>query len=324
VSIHKTQRTSEIASVPLASVGENPPAFDHVIDYLETFGYLPPTAGSENEGMTDKVVQALSRFQEFASLPVVGIFDELTREAMAKSRCGLADLQSAAFATTCRWTRGHLTYVLDTGTADTAAQSEWDAVRAAFATWAGLGIFTFEEVKLNQAPDIFIDWRPADDPDLSMVGGVLAHADFPPGCSVVSAEFPKPVHFDDSEHTWAIGAVAGAFDVETVALHEIGHILGLAHSSTPGAVMQPFTSSNSTLRVLTQDDIDGFNSLYTRVPDVVGQLKVQARQMVLAARLVPKFIGPANGIEVRTQSPPPAAMVAPGTVVTMALERGQP
>ena len=119
-----------------------------------------------------------------------------------------------------------------------------------------------------------IGWRPANDPDHSMVGGVLAHADFPPGCSVVTNFLPKPVHFDDSEHTWNIGAAPNTFDVETVALHEFGHILGLAHSNVAGAVMFPTVSSNFTKRALTQDDIDGVRSLYpgcgTPVTPIVG------------------------------------------------------
>ena len=98
-----------------------------------------------------------------------------------------------------------------------------------------------------------------------MVGGVLAHADFPPGCSVVTNSLPKPVHFDDTEHTWNIGAAPNTFDVETVALHELGHILGLAHSNVAGSVMFPTVSSNFTKRALTQDDIDGVRSLYPGV-----------------------------------------------------------
>ena len=95
-----------------------------------------------------------------------------------------------------------------------------------------------------------------------MVGGVLAHADFPPGCGVVTNTLPKPVHFDDSEHQWVIGAVASGFDVETVALHELGHILGLQHSDVAGSVMFPSVSSNSTKRVLTADDLGGIRELY--------------------------------------------------------------
>ena len=95
-----------------------------------------------------------------------------------------------------------------------------------------------------------------------MVGGVLAHADFPPACGVITNTLPKPVHFDDSEHQWVLGAVAGGFDVETVGLHELGHILGLQHSDVAGSVMFPSVSSNSTKRALTADDLGGIRELY--------------------------------------------------------------
>ena len=95
-----------------------------------------------------------------------------------------------------------------------------------------------------------------------MGGGVLAHADYPPGCGFYGNALPRPLHFDDQEHTWCIGAVAGQFDVETIALHEIGHLLGLAHSSVAGAVMFPTVSPNATNRVPQPDDIEGVRRLY--------------------------------------------------------------
>lgn len=61
---------------------------------------------------------------------------------------------------------------------------------------------------------------------------------------------------------WSVGALANAFDVETVALHEIGHILGLQHTTVAGAVMFPSVSSNSTSRALQPDDLAGIRSLY--------------------------------------------------------------
>jgi hypothetical protein len=120
---------------------------------------------------------------------------------------------------------------------------------------------TFTEVGGGtQNPDVMIGWRPAEDPDRSMVGNVHAHAAFPPSCS--GTDLPKPIHFDETETTWAIGAVREAMDVEFVALHEMGHILGLAHSTVAGAVNWPFSSTNSTERVLTDDDIAGVRQLY--------------------------------------------------------------
>jgi Matrixin len=61
---------------------------------------------------------------------------------------------------------------------------------------------------------------------------------------------------------WSTGCtqVPGRFDLQTVFLHENGHVAGLGHSSDINAVMYP---SYTTARcALGQDDINGLNSLY--------------------------------------------------------------
>ncbi len=248
---------------PLAMVkshvkGDSGNGIENLQNFLIRFGYLE---GGEYEADTldDETSVALSKYQAHNGLDVTGDFDEQTRDLAIIARCGLPDLSGGIdFATQCAWTKWSLTYRFDVSTTDCVG--EFQAVRNAFATWAAAVPLTFTEV--SSAPDINIGWRPAADPDHSMVGGVLAHADFPPGCSVVTNTLPKPVHFDDSEHSWSIGAVANQFDVETVALHELGHILGLAHSSVAGSVMFPSVSSNFVKRTLTADDLSGVRSLY--------------------------------------------------------------
>ena len=97
-------------------------------------------------------------------------------------------------------------------------------MRQAFATWSAAVQIAFREVALNASPDIRIAWTTAANcGDANMAGGVLAHADYPPGCGFYGNALPRPCHFDDQEHTWCIGALANQFDIETVALHEIGH-----------------------------------------------------------------------------------------------------
>jgi hypothetical protein len=189
-------------------------------------------------------------------------FEGETRTAMTTSRCGTPDPEvRATFVTRCAWPTANLTYAFDIGTADVENAREFDAVRTAFGTWSAVAPVTFTEVGGGtQNPDVMIGWRPAEDPDGSMVGNVHAHAGYPPSCS--GTELPKPIHFDKTETTWAIGAVRGAIDVETVALHEIGHILGLGHSSVAGTVMASGTAPNSTERVLADDDIAGIRQLY--------------------------------------------------------------
>jgi hypothetical protein len=251
-----------IKSARSMSRGQEDPAFKPVQDFLQRFGYLRARTYRENQ-LDDATAEALARYQQRHGLAPTATFDDQTREQMTTHRCGMPDLDSGvAFSTRCSWPNPNLTFAFEDGTNDVGGAAEFQAVRNAFATWASAAPLTFTEVAAAQNPDVVIDWRPANDPDHSMVGGVLAHADFPPGCSVITNTLPKPVHFDDSEHQWVIGAVANGFDVETVALHEIGHILGLQHSDVAGSVMFPSVSSNSTKRALTADDLGGIHELY--------------------------------------------------------------
>ena len=103
--------------------------------------------------------------------------------------------------------------------------------------------------------DIVIDFGAGDHGDNSPFDGagdgvrnVLAHA------------YPPPdgrVHFDEAE-TWS--ANGAGIDLETVALHELGHALGLDHSADRSAVM--FASYGGIRRTLGQDDLNGIEALY--------------------------------------------------------------
>src|SRR5205823_13676432 len=55
------------------------------------------------------------------------------------------------------------------------------------------------------------------------------------------------------------GSLRSSQDIQRVALHELGHALGLAHSSVASAIMNPYISSSYTL---STDDVAGAQSLY--------------------------------------------------------------
>jgi len=108
------------------------------------------------------------------------------------------------------------------------AMANWAAV--AQITWLpGVSATANQTVNLLFAAGEHGDGFPFDGP-----GGILAHTFAPPPIS------PEPLagdsHFDDAE-TWRIGS---DFDVFSIALHELGHSLGLAHSDDPTAVMYPY------------------------------------------------------------------------------------
>ena len=90
-----------------------------------------------------------------------------------------------------------------------------------------------------------------DDYPFNGAGGSIAHAFSP-----TDGRF----HYDADEQ-WSVEATPGVVSYETVALHEIGHLLGLEHSSVEGAIMWSKVRSE-VIQGLHRDDIDGIKALY--------------------------------------------------------------
>jgi hypothetical protein len=87
--------------------------------------------------------------------------------------------------------------------------------------------------------------------------------------TLASAYLPPPVNNysiagDIQFNTGQVFNIGSTYDLFTVASHEIGHALGLLHSSTATAIM--FGSYNTRKTGLTSDDIAGIQAIYGGVP----------------------------------------------------------
>lgn len=163
----------------------------------------------------------------------------------------------AEYRTISAWDKADITYVFVNGTDKLEGDVERDLVRRAFALWAAPTLLTFTEVTDSSTADIVVGWASGDHGDgdpFDGPGDVLAHASFPNPYDN-SQVF---LHFDDDER-W-VDSETQNVDLLTVAAHEIGHTLGLAHSSDPNALMYP--SYSGPYRTLGDDDIAGVQALY--------------------------------------------------------------
>lgn len=72
------------------------------------------------------------------------------------------------------------------------------------------------------------------------------------------------VRLNGIDRTWTTACNGRDFDVFGAALHELGHVLGFAHTSEPTSVMYPVTSARRLLdaRTLSGDDVDAAVSAY--------------------------------------------------------------
>ncbi len=252
--------------------------------YLKTFGYLEPDApatapfakqrdfGVERAAkgqFDDATERALTRFQEYYGLPVTGKLDPDTAQLAAMPRCGNPDNPNRHFqmiaspglrefvAQGNRWNKSNVTYSFTNFTGDLTQQVIIANIRRAFLAWSRVCFLTFSEIAGTGDIAIgFFTGNHGDGSNFDGAGNVLAHGFYPPPNGGAIA---GDLHFDDAEQ-WTTNNPPTGFDFLSVAIHEIGHTLGLDHSADGNAIMFAFYSGIK--QTLNADDIAGIRSIY--------------------------------------------------------------
>jgi hypothetical protein len=152
----------------------------------------------------------------------------------------------------------------------------------AFATWHAVPSASVDSQFVG-----FTSARPSDDDGMNVLGfqdrpeleRVLGQTEFT--VDRRTGDLIEADIFFNATFNWSVATpgVSGRFDLESVALHEVGHLLGLGHSAlgetelmpnnrrrviASGAVMFPiaFGTGNTADRALQPDDVAGLSDIY--------------------------------------------------------------
>ncbi|KAI9558628.1 Matrix metalloproteise-24 [Daphnia sinensis] len=247
-----------------------------IMGFLQKFGYLEGRQDSNSEALfrEEAVVNAIKTMQSFGGLSPTGKMDNDTLQLLVTPRCGNKDVElddNEEHAERRRrkrfvvggpgWNKRRITYFLANwspkiGDEETTVKQ----LERAFKVWSDYAHLKFVQVPTPDA-DITIlfgngyhgDRYPFDGP-----GYTLAHAYYP----YEFDHFGGDMHFDEDE-PWTVDSEEGSgVDFFTVATHELGHSLGLAHSPVPGSVMFPYYKGYKPNLQLDYDDILAMYQLY--------------------------------------------------------------
>jgi len=181
----------------------------------------------------------------------------------------------ANFAVRNRWQKTNLTYYVAATTPDVDQTTQRNIIAQAFDTWAAVSSLTFQEVNDPANADMVWGFGAAQHCDLYQdanapcatnaafdgPSGVLAHCYFPPGAGGSAA---GDCHFDEGENWSADPTTTNPGEVRLleVAIHELGHGLGLEHTQDQNSVMFPSYDPGRVKTSLGQLDVATIQSLY--------------------------------------------------------------
>jgi len=159
------------------------------------------------------------------------------------------------------------------GSDDINDGSEATAIRNAISAWNNVGGSELAFVEDLSSPQrARRDWASTDsrlilfdeDNDSGYFPGMsgivaLTPITFYTNGQIIDAD----ILFNGSNFTFTTRGQVARFDVQDVATHELGHLLGLDHSGCAGATMYPYVDSTVVLhRSLSIDDVRGARHIY--------------------------------------------------------------
>ncbi|KAG5050651.1 metalloendoproteinase 5-MMP-like [Glycine soja] len=226
-----------------------------VKDYLSDYGYIE-SSGPFTDSFDQEIISAIKTYQNFSNLQVTGGLNKQLIQQMLSIRCGVPDVNFDYNFTDDnisypkaghRWfPNRNLTYgfLPENQIPDNMTK----VFRDSFARWAqASGTLSLTETTYDNA-DIQVGFYNFTNSRIEVYGGSLIFLQ--PDSS------KKGVVLLNGNMGWLLPSENatlskddGVLDLETAAMHQIGHLLGLDHSHKEDSVMYPYILSSQQRKV---------------------------------------------------------------------------
>ncbi|XP_045475019.1 matrilysin-like [Harmonia axyridis] len=248
--------------------------YENALNFMKQYGYLKEDKGNFSSYTNrEELSETIKTVQRFGALKETGRLDDATMKLMSTPRCGNADVLNGKrhkrYILVKGWNKRHITYHVKNWPTKLGSKTVDALINKALKTWGDYGNLKFRR-KSTEDADIIVSFNQGDHYDgfpFDGRGYVLAHAFFPlPGSSLAGH-----IHFDADEK-WVKSTPNqisyGGTDFFSVALHELGHSLGLGHSTDERSIMFAYYKESDENIRLSQDDIYAMYKLYIQRPIV--------------------------------------------------------
>jgi hypothetical protein len=275
-------------------LGDHGRDVEAVYSHLREYGYFPnptlakrypnwvpvvPDAAKDQRTFGPELEEAVSQAQGYLGLPATGRVDASTLLQLQADRCGVPENGSVSLDPTdkwspqitdangnpARWNKATITYkITDFGSFVPATANA--VLDASLATWNAASFLTMSRTTSNTF-DVEIKFWPRGTPPAAntwTIGGTLIDFGDPTNAG---ASFPPPSSMTAPYQRIGINTTVmnSGGDLQSTLTHEIGHTLGLGHSSVfngDWGIMAPSLAIGSKRTLLQQDDRQALSLLY--------------------------------------------------------------
>ncbi|RDX82785.1 Metalloendoproteinase 5-MMP, partial [Mucuna pruriens] len=247
----------------------------HVKDYFSNYGYLQ-SSGPFDDYFDQKTISAIKTYQKYFNLTATGILDNHTIHQISLLRCAVPDMNfSYNFTDNASWPKAgnrwfpkgkNLTYGFLPASEIPANATK--VLRKSFTRWTqATGVLNLSETTYDKA-DIKVGFYNFTllDIDVEVLGAsiITLQPDSNDTTGYILLDGTKFWLLPSENHS--LSWEDELLDLESAAMHQIGHLLGLDHSNHTDSVMYPYVLPSQQRKVqLSVSDKDNIRKQYTSV-----------------------------------------------------------